>query len=147
MFQEGLFSRQEDSRHGRRLGARPRDGGEISRARAEIAICGRRKSVCDEAAAAMMAVHGTVVKTHGIDIRDAAAVSKQLNPGEEPGARTKARNPQGRVGSLEELQNLATFLMSDGWTGLSGETIVMDGAEALATGGNFYELRGWGDAE
>jgi hypothetical protein len=95
MFQEGLFSRQEDSRHGRRLGARPRDGGEISRARAEIAICGRRKSICDEAAAAMMAVHGAVVKTHGIDIRDAAAVSKQLNPGEEPGARTKARNPQG----------------------------------------------------
>jgi hypothetical protein len=25
--------------------------------------------------------------------------------------------------------------------------IVMDGAEALATGGNFYELRRWGDAE
>jgi hypothetical protein len=23
----------------------------------------------------------------------------------------------------------------------------MDGAEALATGGNFYELRQWGDAE
>ena len=37
--------------------------------------------------------------------------------------------------------------MSDGCTWLSGETIVMDGAEALATGGNFYELRGWGDAE
>ena len=30
---------------------------------------------------------------------------------------------------------------------LSGETIAMDGAQALATGGNFYELRAWGDDE
>ena len=53
----------------------------------------------------------------------------------------------GRVGRMEELQNLATFLMSDGCEWLSGETIVMDGAEAMATGGNFYELRHWGDTE
>jgi hypothetical protein len=53
----------------------------------------------------------------------------------------------GRVGRMEELQNLAAFLMSDGCEWLSGETIAMDGAEALATGGNFYELRQWGDAE
>ena len=45
---------------------------------AEIAICGRRKSVCDEAAEAMMAVHGGVVKTYGIDIRDAAAVDAMV---------------------------------------------------------------------
>jgi hypothetical protein len=37
--------------------------------------------------------------------------------------------------------------MSGGCEWLSGETIVMDGAEAMATGGNFYELRRWGDAE
>jgi hypothetical protein len=37
--------------------------------------------------------------------------------------------------------------MSGGCEWLSGETIVMDGAEAMATGGNFYELRGWGDTE
>jgi hypothetical protein len=48
---------------------------------------------------------------------------------------------------MEELQNLAAFLMSDGCEWLSGETIAMDGAEALATGGNFYQLREWGDAE
>ena len=41
----------------------------------------------------------------------------------------------------------AAFLMSDGCQWLNGETIVMDGAAALATGGNFYELRRWGDAE
>ena len=45
------------------------------------------------------------------------------------------------------MQNLAAFLLSDGCDWLTGETIAMDGAQALATGGNFYELRKWGDAE
>jgi len=75
-------------------------------------------------------------------------MSKRLNPGEEPGARTRAANPQGRVGRMEELQNLAAFLMAPGhcdW--LSGQSIMMDGAQALATGGNFYELRSFSDAD
>jgi NAD(P)-dependent dehydrogenase (short-subunit alcohol dehydrogenase family) len=74
-------------------------------------------------------------------------MSKRLNPGETPGARTAAANPMGRCGSLEELQNLAVFLLSDGCRWLTGETLAMDGAQGLATGGNFYELRKWGDAE
>jgi NAD(P)-dependent dehydrogenase (short-subunit alcohol dehydrogenase family) len=237
---------------------------------AEIAICGRRKSVCDATAEALMKAHGGRVASHGVDIRDAAAVdamveeifrdgpltglvnnaagnfisrtedlsarafdaianivmhgtfyvtqavgkrwianklqgsvisiavtwvrnggpfvtpsamsksaiqamtmslaqewgrygirlnaiapgeiptegmSKRLSPGAEPGATTAARNPMGRVGRIEELQNLAAFLMSDGCDWLTGEIIAMDGAQALATGGNFYELRRWGDGE
>lgn len=75
-------------------------------------------------------------------------MSKRLNPGEEPGAQTKKFNPQGRVGEMRELQNLATFLMAPGqcdW--LTGQSIMMDGGQALATGGNFYELRQWSDAD
>jgi NAD(P)-dependent dehydrogenase (short-subunit alcohol dehydrogenase family) len=41
-------------------------------------------------------------------------MSKRLNPGDAPGARTIARNPMGRVGKMEELQNLAVFLISGG---------------------------------
>ena len=237
---------------------------------AEIAICGRRKGVCEAAADEMMKAHGGVVRSYGVDIRDAAAVdamvesifregpltslinnaagnfiartedlsprgfdavanivmhgtfyvthavgkrwiaggnsgsvvsivvtwvrnggpfvvpsamskaavhamtmslaaewgrygirlnaiapgeiptegmSKRLTPGLEPGRETKDANPMGRVGTLEELQNLAAFLLSDGCGWLTGETIAMDGAQGLATGGNFYELRKWGDAE
>jgi NAD(P)-dependent dehydrogenase (short-subunit alcohol dehydrogenase family) len=237
---------------------------------AEIAICGRRRSVCEATAGELMKAHGGVAKAYGVDIRDAAAVdamveeifrerpltslvnnaagnfiartedlsprgfdavanivmhgtfyvtqavgkrwikgnhrgsvvsiavtwarnggpfvvpsamsksailamtmslaqewgrygirlnaiapgeiptegmSKRLSPGEEPGARTAAVNPLGRVGRIEELQNLAAFLLSDGCDWLTGEMIAMDGAQALATGGNFYELRKWGDAE
>jgi NAD(P)-dependent dehydrogenase (short-subunit alcohol dehydrogenase family) len=74
-------------------------------------------------------------------------MSKRLNPNEQPGSRTIARNPMGRVGKMEELQNLAVFLISGGCDWISGETIAMDGAQALATGGNFYELREWSDAD
>src|SRR5689334_9109834 len=74
-------------------------------------------------------------------------MSKRLNPNDQPGARTIARNPMGRVGKMEELQNLAVFLISGGCDWISGETIAMDGAQALATGSNFYELREWSDAD
>jgi NAD(P)-dependent dehydrogenase (short-subunit alcohol dehydrogenase family) len=74
-------------------------------------------------------------------------MSKRLNPNDQPGARTVARNPMGRVGKMEELQNLAVFLISGGCDWISGETIAMDGAQGLATGGNFYELREWSDAD
>ena len=246
---------------------------------AEIYICGRRKTVCDETAEALMAAHGGSVKTFGLDIRDAAAVdamveaifsegpltglvnnaagnfisptaalsprgfdaianivmhgtfyvthavgrrwvemarsgawkagddyrsvmsiivtwvtngspyvvpsamsksaimamtmslatewaqygirlnavgpgeiptegaSKRLNPGEEPGSRSARTNPMGRAGKMEELQNLATFLLSDGCQWLNGQAIMMDGGNALATGGNFYALREWTDAQ
>ncbi|MGZ8259893.1 MAG: SDR family oxidoreductase [Caldimonas sp.] len=71
-------------------------------------------------------------------------MSKRLSPGQDPGARSRETNPMARNGKMSELQNLATFLMAPGqcdW--LTGQSIFMDGAHALATGGNFYELRKW----
>lgn len=73
-------------------------------------------------------------------------MSQRLNPGEQPGQRSIERNPMARPGRMSELQNLAAFLMAPGqcdW--LTGQSIMMDGASALATGGNFYELRRWSD--
>jgi NAD(P)-dependent dehydrogenase (short-subunit alcohol dehydrogenase family) len=229
---------------------------------AEVFICGRRKSVCEETAAELMAAHGGKVTSYGVDIRDAAAVdamvadifaggpltdlinnaagnfisrtqdlsprgfdaianivmhgtfyvtqavgkrwiaggqkgnvvsivvtwvhnggpyvvpsamsksaihtmtmslatewagfgirlnaiapgviptegaSKRLSPGETPGERATRDNPMGRVGRIEELQNLATFLIADGCDWLTGQS--------LATGSNFYALRHWTDAQ
>ena len=74
-------------------------------------------------------------------------MSKRIKPGDEAGARTKALNPMGRVGTMEELQNLAVFLISGGCDWINGETIAMDGGQALAMGGNFYQLRDWSDAD
>ena len=75
-------------------------------------------------------------------------MSKRLNPGEQPGERSRRNNPMARAGQMGELQNLASFLMASGqcdW--LNGQSIMMDGANSLATGGNFYELRQWSDAD
>jgi hypothetical protein len=44
---------------------------------------------------------------------------------------------------MEELQNLAAFLMADGCEWLTGQTIALDGAAYLAGAGSFYDLRGW----
>jgi NAD(P)-dependent dehydrogenase (short-subunit alcohol dehydrogenase family) len=74
-------------------------------------------------------------------------MSKRLNPGEKPGARAAAANPMGRPGEMEELQNLATFLMSNGCDWLNGQAIMMDGGGHLATGGNFYGLREWSEQQ
>jgi NAD(P)-dependent dehydrogenase (short-subunit alcohol dehydrogenase family) len=70
-------------------------------------------------------------------------MSKRLSPGQDPGELSKLKNPMGRAGTKEELANLAAFLLSDGCDWLTGQSIMMDGAGYLATGGNFYELRQW----
>jgi NAD(P)-dependent dehydrogenase (short-subunit alcohol dehydrogenase family) len=73
---------------------------------------------------------------------------KRLRPG---GGFSKSidTNPMRRVGRMEELQNLATFLMADGCEWLTGETIAVDGGGYLATGsgGYFTELDQLSDAD
>lgn len=92
--------------------------------------------------------HGIRLNAIGPGEIPTEGMSKRLNPGEEPGARSRRNNPMAREGSLDELQNLASFLMAPGqcdW--LTGQSIMMDGGNALATGGNFYQLRDWSDAD
>ena len=55
--------------------------------------------------------------------------------------------PMGRVGQMSELANLAVFLMADGCDYLTGQTIAIDGAMHLASGGNFAALSKLGDAD
>jgi NAD(P)-dependent dehydrogenase (short-subunit alcohol dehydrogenase family) len=45
---------------------------------AEVAICGRRKGVCDATADELMKAHGGHVASYGVDIRDAAAVDAMV---------------------------------------------------------------------
>ncbi|MDP2801381.1 MAG: SDR family oxidoreductase [Phreatobacter sp.] len=73
---------------------------------------------------------------------------ERLNPGlaaeQDKG---RAGSPMGRNGEMQELKNLATFLMADGCEYLTGQTIAIDGARYNATGGNFYNLATLSDAE
>ena len=66
-----------------------------------------------------------------------ARLSPNQDPNDTSGQGAYSENPMGRVGKMEELGNLATFLMSDGCDYLTGQTIAIDGGEYL-TGGTFY---------
>ena len=92
--------------------------------------------------------HGIRLNAIGPGEIPTEGMSKRLNPNEEPGERSRRNNPMGREGRMSELQNLATFLLARGecdW--LTGQSIMMDGANALANGGSFYALREWSDAD
>jgi NAD(P)-dependent dehydrogenase (short-subunit alcohol dehydrogenase family) len=71
----------------------------------------------------------------------------RLNPGQTVEERGAARNPTGRIGRMEEIRNLATFLVADGCDWLTGQTIALDGAAHLASPGGFFDLRAWSDAD
>jgi NAD(P)-dependent dehydrogenase (short-subunit alcohol dehydrogenase family) len=71
----------------------------------------------------------------------------RLNPGQTVEERGAAKNPMGRIGRMEEIRNLATFLVADGCDWLTGQTIALDGAAYLAGSGGFFDLREWSDAD
>jgi NAD(P)-dependent dehydrogenase (short-subunit alcohol dehydrogenase family) len=52
----------------------------------------------------------------------------------------RERNPLRRFGTVEELANLAAFLVSDGSGYINGEVVVMDGGEQLQGAGEFSAL-------
>lgn len=71
---------------------------------------------------------------------------KRLMP-EEIEAQALRRIPAGRFGRHDELANLAAFLISDGAPFINGECVTIDGAEWLASGGQFNGLTGLDRAE
>jgi NAD(P)-dependent dehydrogenase (short-subunit alcohol dehydrogenase family) len=52
----------------------------------------------------------------------------------------RERNPLRRFGTVEELANLAAFLVSDGSSYMNGDVIMMDGGEQLQGAGEFSAL-------
>jgi NAD(P)-dependent dehydrogenase (short-subunit alcohol dehydrogenase family) len=91
--------------------------------------------------------HGIRLNAIAPGVIPTEGASKRLSPGQGPTQRTERSNPMGRVGRMDELQNLATFLLADGCEWLTGQTITLDGSQSHATGSNFYELRHWTDAQ
>jgi NAD(P)-dependent dehydrogenase (short-subunit alcohol dehydrogenase family) len=64
----------------------------------------------------------------------------RLLPSGELEKLAKERNPLGRFGTVEELANLAAFLVSDGAGYMNGDVITMDGGEWLQGAGEFSAL-------
>ena len=78
MFEKGLFKGKKILVTGGGTGLGRGMAERLLGLGAEIAICGRRKGVCEETADALMKAHGGVVKAYGVDIRDAAAVDAMV---------------------------------------------------------------------
>jgi NAD(P)-dependent dehydrogenase (short-subunit alcohol dehydrogenase family) len=74
---------------------------------------------------------------------------EKLNP--IPDAKSSATSdetvPLRRYGAMPELQNLITFLLSDGCDYLTGQTIAIDGGQHLAGPATFADLTGMSDAQ
>lgn len=73
----------------------------------------------------------------------------RIRPGaEDPAGKWSARNPLRRAGRPEDIGTLAAFLLSEGASWITGETIALDGAHHRATGaGTYMDYAAWGDAE
>jgi NAD(P)-dependent dehydrogenase (short-subunit alcohol dehydrogenase family) len=78
MFTDGLFRQKRILVTGGGTGLGKGMAEKFLALGAELIICGRRKSVCEETAAELMAKHGGKVEAYGIDIRDAAAVDAMV---------------------------------------------------------------------
>src|SRR5271156_3100077 len=78
MFTSGLFAGKKSLVTGGGTGLGKAMAERFLGLGAEIAICGRRKSVCDATAAELMKGHGGRVASYGVDIRDAAAVDAMI---------------------------------------------------------------------
>jgi NAD(P)-dependent dehydrogenase (short-subunit alcohol dehydrogenase family) len=73
-------------------------------------------------------------------------MNARLSPGQKTTGREEA-NPMQRVGRMSELQNLSAFLIAEGADWLTGQVLTIDGANSLATGGNFYQYRAYSDED
>jgi NAD(P)-dependent dehydrogenase (short-subunit alcohol dehydrogenase family) len=77
--------------------------------------------------------------------------SSRLRPGiqgnEDSAARRQADNPMRRLGTGEDIGNLAAFILAPGNSWLNGQTITLDGGDALANGAYFTEYQHWTDED
>jgi len=65
----------------------------------------------------------------------------RLDPTGQAAERMLDVNPTGRIGEIEEMANLTTFLCSDYASWINSETITLDGGEFRSLAGEFNELR------
>src|SRR2546429_7059169 len=80
--------------------------------------------------------HGIRLNAIAPGIFPTEGAGKRLAPGRDAGRDASAVNPMRRAGKMDELQNLAAFLMADGCEVLNGHTHAVDGARRLVNRGS-----------
>jgi NAD(P)-dependent dehydrogenase (short-subunit alcohol dehydrogenase family) len=67
----------------------------------------------------------------------------RLRPEQDAHKLETESNPMRRLGRMDELANLAAFLLAPGCEWLTGQTIAIDGGNALANGAYFTQYMDW----
>ncbi|MEJ8293325.1 SDR family oxidoreductase [Delftia tsuruhatensis] len=84
-----------------------------------------------------------VIPTQGASQR----LRPKIDGNEDSADRRRLDNPTRRLGTGEDIGNMAAFILAPGNTWLNGQTITLDGGDALANGAYFTEYQAWDDAD
>lgn len=84
-----------------------------------------------------------VIPTEGASAR----LRPQIEGNEDSANQRQLDNPMRRLGTGEDIGNLAAYMLAPGNTWLNGQTITLDGGDALANGAYFTDYQGWNDAD
>ena len=84
-----------------------------------------------------------VIPTQGASQR----LRPRIDGNEDSADRRRLDNPTRRLGTGEDIGNMAAFTLAPGNTWLNGQTITLDGGDALANGAYFTEYQAWDDAD
>lgn len=71
----------------------------------------------------------------------------RLRPNDPANVEPAERNPMRRVGRMDEIGDLAAFLLAPASAWINGQTIALDGGDWLANGAYFTQYLSWGDEE
>jgi len=84
-----------------------------------------------------------VIPTQGASSR----LRPKIKGNEDSADRRRADNPMRRLGTDEDIGNLAAFILAPNNTWLNGQTLTLDGGDALANGAYFTEYQHWTDED
>lgn len=84
-----------------------------------------------------------VIPTQGASQR----LRPRIEGNEDSADRRRLDNPTRRLGTNEDLGNMAAYILAPGNTWLNGQTLTLDGGDALANGAYFTEYQAWDDAD
>ena len=84
-----------------------------------------------------------VIPTQGASQR----LRPKIDGNEDSADRRRLDNPTRRLGTDEDIGNMAAFILAPANTWLNGQTITLDGGDALANGAYFTEYQAWDDAD
>lgn len=84
-----------------------------------------------------------VIPTQGASQR----LRPQIEGNQDSADRRRLDNPMRRLGTNEDIGNMAAYILAPGNSWLNGQTITLDGGDALANGAYFTEYQAWDDAD